>query len=451
MERNELESYRLQLKEIDAELETCTDLEKRNTLMDSHADLVELIELLTENETSSVTEQDFNEACVDADVQDSNQLIGMHCLAPYNRTVDRAVHFHDAVILDFVENSNEKEDSLKVKVLYGHPLEAAMKPCEYFLNDRCNYGNECRFSHGEEVLFSALQEYQQPDISMVRENSIILVLGENKLWSSARVTAMDGEKLAVRLLLTGKEIAVDRNKIYPIAQLANDAEDVRDEVATEDLAATSWKDYKQERRGNVTVGDIGDWEKHTRGIGMKLLLKMGYRAGEGLGRRSDGIVHAIQPVIFPKNKSLDMCMEAKNRRVVDGMKSRQRQTKQIISKQLKAANHPVDVFELLNSELNKASDVERQRNEVKEIEKLQNFSSTTLGIQALDLDKKLKELKGRERNLREGITRNQRDAATVNKLKKNLLKCRDEIQQLLSQQQRLNGLMDTRRKKKDVF
>lgn len=42
-----------------------------------------------------------------------------------------------------------------------------MKPCEYFLSDRCNYGNECRFSHGEEVPFSSLQEYQQPDISYV--------------------------------------------------------------------------------------------------------------------------------------------------------------------------------------------------------------------------------------------------------------------------------------------
>lgn len=59
---------------------------------------------------------------------------------------------------------------------------------------------------------------------MIKENSLVLVLGENKLWSSGRITAVDGEKLAVRLLLTGKEIAVDQNKIYPIPQLANDAE-----------------------------------------------------------------------------------------------------------------------------------------------------------------------------------------------------------------------------------
>lgn len=63
----------------------------------------------------------------------------------------------------------------------------------------------------------------------------------------------------------------------------------------------SWTELKGEKCGRVSVGDMGDWEQHTRGIGMKLLLKMGYRMGEGLGRRSDGIVHAIQPVMFPKS------------------------------------------------------------------------------------------------------------------------------------------------------
>lgn len=37
---------------------------------------------------------------------------------------------------------------------------------------------------------------------------------------------------------------------------------------------------------------------------MKLLLKMGYQHGEGLGRKSDGIVQPIQVFAFPKSISL---------------------------------------------------------------------------------------------------------------------------------------------------
>lgn len=62
-------------------------------------------------------------------------------------------------------------------------------------------------------------------------------------------------------------------------------------------------------------------------------------------------------------------MEAKNKRVVDGMKSRQKQVKQTIAKQLRNAEQPVDMFELLNVKLNKA--VEKQKDEVREIERLE--------------------------------------------------------------------------------
>ena len=49
---------------------------------------------------------------------------------------------------------------------------------------------------------------------------------------------------------------------------------------------------------------VGSFERHTRGIGSKLMLKMDYQEGKGLGKHAQGIVEPICVVERPKNIGL---------------------------------------------------------------------------------------------------------------------------------------------------
>lgn len=72
-------------------------------------------------------------------------------------------------------------------------------------------------------------------------------------------------------------------------------------------------------------------------------------------------------------------------------------------------------------------------------------------MDALNLDRQMKELKGKERKLREGITRNQRDRATVEKLKRALAECQKDIEKLVARQDRLSNEVEGRRTMKGLF
>lgn len=48
--------------------------------------------------------------------------------------------------------------------------------------------------------------------------------------------------------------------------------------------------------------DFGEWEKYTKGVGMKLLEKMGYQKGMGIGRGGEGLVNPVQPKLRAAKK-----------------------------------------------------------------------------------------------------------------------------------------------------
>ncbi|XP_050426980.1 zinc finger CCCH-type with G patch domain-containing protein-like [Adelges cooleyi] len=49
---------------------------------------------------------------------------------------------------------------------------------------------------------------------------------------------------------------------------------------------------------------LGDWEKYTKGIGSKIMAKMGYIKGTGLGKNNEGRVKPVVATVLPKRQSL---------------------------------------------------------------------------------------------------------------------------------------------------
>ncbi len=69
-------------------------------------------------------------------------------------------------------------------------------------------------------------------------------------------------------------------------------------------AALRQKEAVKAKPKTGAAADIGKFEQHTKGFGQKMLEKMGYVAGQGLGSKGQGISRPVEAKLRPKKVGL---------------------------------------------------------------------------------------------------------------------------------------------------
>ncbi|XP_048098211.1 zinc finger CCCH-type with G patch domain-containing protein [Alosa alosa] len=276
-----------------------TDSQQGHTELGEHGDecasfYSELTGLGGDSHSSAPAREDHGE-----EEEEEEEVIssGSKVRAPY-RTSWGTLEYHNAMVMD-AEPAEEGEEL--VRVLYLHPTHRAMKPCPFYLEDKCRFPDNCRFSHGEVVAVAELRDFLEADLSELEEGSSCLARHDDGVWYPAKITELKGGVYKVKfdsLLLKEAELEADgvippMRTDDPVSSQSESEEDADAGFAkVVDSVDTGWT--------AVNCSEFGGWEVHTRGIGSRLLMKMGYEQGKGLGKGLEGRVEPVQAVVVPR-------------------------------------------------------------------------------------------------------------------------------------------------------
>ncbi|NXY50222.1 ZGPAT protein, partial [Ceuthmochares aereus] len=392
--------------------------------------------------------------------EEEEELSGMKVKAPYYSSWG-TLEYHNAMIV----GTEELEDgSAGVRVLYLYPTHKSLKPCPFFLDDKCRFKENCRFSHGQVVSVEELQPFQEPNLSALEVGSACLAKHSDGIWYTAKITDIDSGYYTVKfdsLLL--KEAVVEGDSVIPPLRSEDGAESAESDEDSADDSGYA-KDSGVPENGEWTPAcssSFGGWEAHTRGIGSKLLVQMGYEFGKGLGKNSDGRVEPVQAVVLPRGKSLDQCAEVlqkKKEGKLDPGKSRKCRAKGNNSGQppLGGRKPRRNVFDFLNEKLRGKSTGEKagglalpERNS-KEIYHASKSTKKALSVRLFQTTEKIEQTQRDIRGIQQALERNiGRHSIATAQLEEKLANAHKQLGQLQAQEaslQREQKKADTHKK-----
>ncbi|KAI6073983.1 Zinc finger CCCH-type with G patch domain-containing protein [Aix galericulata] len=398
----------------------------------------------------------------ESDREEEEELSGMKVKAPYYSSWG-TLEYHNAMI---VGTEYLEDGSAGVRVLYLYPTHKSLKPCPFFLDDKCRFKENCRFSHGQVVSVEELQPFQEPNLSTLEVGSACLAKHSDGIWYTAKITDIDSGYYTVKfdsLLL--KEAVVEGDSIIPPLRSEDAASSAEsDEDSVDDSGYAKVIDSGDPENGEwapACSSSFGGWEAHTRGIGSKLLAQMGYEFGKGLGKNSEGRVEPVQAVVLPRGKSLDQCAEVLQRKKqgrLDPGNSKKCRAKGNNTGRASAGSRkpPRNVFDFLNEKLRgkssgeKAGGVALPERNSKEIYHASKSTKKALSVRLFQTMEKIEQTQKDIRGIQQALARNVgRHSIATAQLEEKLANAHKQLGQLQAQEaslQREQKKADTHKK-----
>lgn len=402
------------------------------------------------------------------------QLNGYECSVPVRQPNGQVV-YHDAILqtndqCDYKSVLNFEEIELNAYWMY--PLQTSMIICPYFVKNNCKFNDGCKYSHGVSVTlaqvkpkltFTIFDDHFQEKLHGNCLNNCLIRL------STIKPEEEDGQWCRVKILVIDEDLS-DKSTLIELHQ-----SDERFSVNIEDLVLMDsrieetsedrdCRELEEEICDHIACDNqFGDWERFTKGIGTKLMAKMGYLPGQGLGINSDGIVDPIESYVFPNGKSLDVCLKMKKellqkksdinyilKRKADRIKEEKSLENgyKIVDQKIRDSQ---SVFSFLNKFLpNKIQDGDDTLKQKTFAASLKNVDRKSLNLYSFQTDEELRKAEKELLKYRKAYSRNSASSSNSDLASKQLEEKISQLDKRIGHLKRKKSLLEGEQKKNSI-
>ena len=446
-----LGTYTVQLSAVNSALTTAPDDSELTTLRD---DLVELISItegtllnLKKNQLLSdiAKEETAEEAGSGEEEEDGdlNSFVGMKCSVEYTSSWG-TVQQQNCVVLSVDVPEDEGETTLRL--LFLTPSSKSMLPCKQFMNSSCKFEN-CKFSHGYEVPMTEIRGYQEPNFDNFHKGKRCLCKTEEELWVPGTVTSVTKDQVYVKPDGSGVAQTFTYDNVFP---LQSSGESSDSDLELEDIDSVELQESLPTSSSQNL--NFGGWEEHTNSFGSRMLFKMGYVSGKGLGPRGQGILDPIEADVIPKGVSLDSIKHLRERRLIRTVSRlnvilKQRAARQAGQAQEKV-HKSVSMFTMMDNVF-KARGTKRKC-PPKNKKPINKVSEKTVRVKSVTIENDIIRCKQRLLDLRKSLNRNRNDRNHCSRVQSQIDGENKQLDSLMSKQKSVESELKFRTEKKKL-